>query len=78
MAMKGHSTLPRAPELDPHHQMQFNVIPRTFFIKRLSKLSSNAAIQSSKKHATVQISLTVKKNERDFIKQKILVTKLVD
>ena len=29
MAMKGYSTFPRALELEPHHQMQFNVMPRT-------------------------------------------------
>ena len=28
MAMKGYSTLPRSPELEPHHQMHFIVIPR--------------------------------------------------
>ena len=28
MAMKGYSTLPRSPELKPHHQIQFNIIPR--------------------------------------------------
>ena len=27
MAMKVYSTLSRYPELEPHHQMQFNVIP---------------------------------------------------
>ena len=27
MAMKGYSTLPRSPELEPQHQMQFNIIP---------------------------------------------------
>ena len=27
--MKGYSTLSSRPELDPHHQMQFNVLPRT-------------------------------------------------
>ena len=27
--MKVHSILPRPLELDPHHQMQFSVIPRT-------------------------------------------------
>ena len=31
MAMKGYSTL-RVPGLKPHHQMQFNVIPRIFFL----------------------------------------------
>ena len=29
MAMKVYSTYLRAPELEPHHQMQFSVIPRT-------------------------------------------------
>ena len=29
MAMKGHSTLPRSSELEPHHQMQFCIISRT-------------------------------------------------
>ena len=35
MAMKGYSTLHRAPELEPHKQIQFSVIPKTpniFFI----------------------------------------------
>ena len=27
MAMKGYSTLPRSPELEPHHQMLFSIIP---------------------------------------------------
>ena len=29
MAMKEYSTFPRAPEQEPRHQMQFNVIPKT-------------------------------------------------
>ena len=29
MAMKGYSTLPKSKELEPHHQMQFSVVPRT-------------------------------------------------
>ena len=29
MAMESYSTLPKAPELEPHHQMQFSFIPRT-------------------------------------------------
>ena len=32
MAMKGYSTFPRAPEPEPRHQMQFNVILRTLSI----------------------------------------------
>ena len=28
MAMKGYSTFPRSPKLEPHHQMQFSVISR--------------------------------------------------
>ena len=33
--MKGYSTLSRALELEPHHKIQFNIIPRTclFFVK---------------------------------------------
>ena len=27
--MKKYTSLPRPPKLEPHHQMQFNVIPRT-------------------------------------------------
>ena len=27
IAMKGHPTLPRSPELDAQHQQQFNVTP---------------------------------------------------
>ena len=30
MAVKGYSTSHQATELEPHHQMQFSVIPRTF------------------------------------------------
>ena len=29
MAMKGYPTLTRSPELEPHHYMQFSVLPRT-------------------------------------------------
>ena len=29
--MKGYSTLPRAPELGPHQQMQYSVIHRILF-----------------------------------------------
>ena len=29
MATDEYSELPRSPELEPHHQMQFSVIPRT-------------------------------------------------
>ena len=29
MALKGYSTFPKDPELEPQHQMQFSVIPRT-------------------------------------------------
>ena len=31
MAMKGYFTLPRAPELESHHHIQFSVIPRISF-----------------------------------------------
>ena len=33
MAMKGYSTLPKAPGLEPCHQMQFNVISKTLIGK---------------------------------------------
>ena len=29
IVMKGYSTFPKAPEPEPNHQMQFNVISRT-------------------------------------------------
>ena len=29
IAMKGYSTLPRPPELESHHRIHFNVIPKT-------------------------------------------------
>ena len=29
MVMKGYSTFPKPPKLEPHHQLEFNVIPRT-------------------------------------------------
>ena len=29
MVMKGCSTFPKPPNLEPHHQIEFNVIPRT-------------------------------------------------
>ena len=32
MAMKAYSTLLKPPELEPHHQMQFTVIPKTPFL----------------------------------------------
>ena len=28
--MKGYTTLPKSPEMEPHYQMQVRVIPRTF------------------------------------------------
>ena len=31
MAMKGYSALSQSPKLKPYYQMQFSVIPRTFF-----------------------------------------------
>ena len=31
MAMKEYSAFPKAPGLEPHHQMQFSIIPRTPF-----------------------------------------------
>ena len=33
MAVKRYSTFPRVPELEPHNQMQFNVIIRTPFFE---------------------------------------------
>ena len=33
MTMKGYSTFPRSPELEPHHKMQFSVIPKTPLLK---------------------------------------------
>ena len=38
MAMKGYTTFPKAPRLEPHHQMQFNVISKTLLRKRLTPL----------------------------------------
>ena len=38
MAMKGFFTLSRSPELEPHHQMQFSVIPKTSLFGRLAPL----------------------------------------
>ena len=32
MAMKGYSTFPKAPGLEPHHQMQFNLMLRNIYI----------------------------------------------
>ena len=29
MVMKGCSTFPKPPELEPHNQIEFNIIPRT-------------------------------------------------
>ena len=29
MAIKGYATHPRSPQLEPHYQMQFRIIPRT-------------------------------------------------
>ena len=34
MAMKEYSTFPKAPRLQPHHQMQFCVISRTLVVER--------------------------------------------
>ena len=31
MALKRYFTFPRFPELESHHPMQFNVIPKTLF-----------------------------------------------
>ena len=35
MARKGNSTLPRPPELEPHHQMQFSVMTKTLFLSEV-------------------------------------------
>ena len=35
MTMKGQLTFPKALGLEPHHQIQFSVIPRTFFRGRV-------------------------------------------
>ena len=44
MAMKGYSTLPRSPELVPHHQMRFNVISKTpLFWVSIQASSTNRA-----------------------------------
>ena len=32
IAMKGYSSFPKAPGLEPHHQLQFTLIPRTLVI----------------------------------------------
>ena len=34
MAMKRNSIFPKAPRLEPHHQMQFSVITRTLVVGR--------------------------------------------
>ena len=31
MSMKGYSTFPKAPELEPHHQMGFSIMSRTYY-----------------------------------------------
>ena len=31
IAMKGYSTFPKSPELEPDHQMQFSVLSGTYF-----------------------------------------------
>ena len=38
IVMKRYSTFPNAPEQEPHHQIQFNVIPRTFCEHRCTHL----------------------------------------
>ena len=35
MTMKGYSTLPRAQEVEPHLQTQFNHIPRTLILSSI-------------------------------------------
>ena len=34
MTMKRYSELARSPELEPHHQMQFSIIPSTLYTKK--------------------------------------------
>ena len=35
MGMKELSTLPKTPQPEPHHQMQFSIIPRIISIPRI-------------------------------------------
>ena len=45
--MKGYSTLPRSPELEPHHQIQFSIIPRTILFGKDSYPPLLQEIQSA-------------------------------
>ena len=44
MAMKGHCTFPRSPELKLHHQMHFSVITRILLLQRGSYSSSEDTV----------------------------------
>ena len=46
IAIKGYSTFPRAPEIEPHHQVQFSVILRTLASGR-RRLAPLQGIQST-------------------------------
>ncbi len=49
IAMKVYSTLPRSPELKPHHQMQYIVIHESGCLAPLPKVSS-VGVERSIKH----------------------------
>ena len=46
MAMKRYSTLLRSLEMEPHHQMQFSVIPRALLIR--SQTLTNIRLRTTK------------------------------
>ena len=48
IAMKGYSTLNKSPELEPRHQNQSSVIPRTTFCKRSHTLQHKVESEYSK------------------------------
>ena len=53
MVMKGYPTSPKAPELKPHHHMQFSVIPRTLIGEALPHCKEAVGVFYSLATATV-------------------------
>ena len=49
--IKGYSTLPRSPQIEPHYQLEFSVMPRTsFFRVNLNPLNRVKSMYSRPHH----------------------------
>ena len=64
MAMKRYLTFIRAPELEPHHQMQFTIIPRTTLFLERMVLTPLQGMQSANSKPSQESSKIIKENSR--------------